>query len=79
MLTTVAHAGAQGGPDSAGCYIAQLQVNPDKWYFTAHFYQNPVTPGSLGLESFLQLLKVAIAERWGVDAATAVPLHRSGA
>src|SRR5262249_24426210 len=30
----------------------------------AHFYQDPVWPGSLGLESFVQLLKVAALERW---------------
>ena len=27
--------------------------------------EDPVTPGSLGLESFLQLLKFAAVERWG--------------
>ena len=41
------------------------QVNPDEWFFKAHFYEDPVTPGSLGLESFLQLLKFAAVERWG--------------
>jgi len=43
-------------------------VDPDEWFFKAHFYQDPVCPGSLGLESFLQLLKVVAAERWGVTA-----------
>lgn len=33
--------------------------------FKAHFYQDPVCPGSLGLESFLQLLKVVAVKRWG--------------
>ena len=31
----------------------------------AHFYQDPVMPGSLGLEAFLQLLKVYARERFG--------------
>ncbi|MBL7650157.1 MAG: hypothetical protein JNK74_28660, partial [Candidatus Hydrogenedentes bacterium] len=38
--------------------------------FRAHFFEDPVCPGSLGLESFLQLLKVVAARRWdlGPDA-----------
>ena len=40
-------------------------VNPAEWFFKAHFYQDPVWPGSLGLEAFLQLLKVAAMKRWG--------------
>jgi 3-hydroxymyristoyl/3-hydroxydecanoyl-(acyl carrier protein) dehydratase len=40
-------------------------VDPSAWFFRAHFYQDPVWPGSLGLESFLQLVKVAAAKRWG--------------
>jgi 3-hydroxymyristoyl/3-hydroxydecanoyl-(acyl carrier protein) dehydratase len=39
-------------------------VDPNEWFFKAHFYQDPVCPGSLGLESFLQLLKIAALERW---------------
>ena len=30
-----------------------------------HFLNDPVWPGSLGLESLLQLLKVVAARRWG--------------
>ena len=41
------------------------RVNPGEWFFQAHFYQDPVVPGSLGLESFLQLLKFAAVKRWG--------------
>jgi len=40
-------------------------VDPDEGFFKAHFYEDPVTPGSLGLESFLQLVKFAAVERWG--------------
>ncbi|MEN8686898.1 MAG: hypothetical protein AB1Z50_05020, partial [Desulfuromonadales bacterium] len=39
-------------------------VDPAEWFFDAHFYQDPVCPGSLGLESFLQLLKVIALQRW---------------
>ena len=42
-----------------------MRVDPDAWFFAAHFYQDPVVPGSLGLESFLQLLKLVALDRWG--------------
>lgn len=31
-------------------------VNPSEWFFAAHFYEDPVMPGSLGLESLMQVL-----------------------
>jgi 3-hydroxymyristoyl/3-hydroxydecanoyl-(acyl carrier protein) dehydratase len=40
------------------------QVDPDEWFFKAHFYQDPVCPGSLGIESFLQLIKIVAMKRW---------------
>jgi 3-hydroxymyristoyl/3-hydroxydecanoyl-(acyl carrier protein) dehydratase len=41
------------------------QVNPTDWFFQAHFYQDPVWPGSLGLEAMLQLMKVEAMRRFG--------------
>ena len=54
-----------GGPAGLGYIRGIKEVDPDEWFFNAHFYQDPVTPGSLGLESFLQLLKFVALERWG--------------
>lgn len=54
-----------GGPQGLGFIRGEKDVDPDEWFFKAHFYQDPVCPGSLGLESFLQLLKVFAWERWG--------------
>jgi len=59
-----------GGPHGLGFIEGSQPVDPGTWYFQAHFYQDPVCPGSLGLESFLQLLKVKAAERWGVGPET---------
>ena len=56
---------ADGGPAGLGYLKGTKQVNPDEWFFKAHFYEDPVTPGSLGLESFLQLVKFAAVQRWG--------------
>ena len=54
-------AGRTGSGSSSGA----IAVDPAFWFFQAHFYQDPVWPGSLGLESFLQLLKYAAWKRWG--------------
>ena len=56
---------ADGGPKGLGFIRATRRVRTDEWFFKAHFYQDPVVPGSLGLESFLQLLKFIAMERWG--------------
>jgi len=54
-----------GGPAGLGYIAGSKRVRGDEWFFAAHFYQDPVIPGSLGLESFLQLLKVLALRRWG--------------
>ena len=54
-----------GGPQGLGYIRGIKDVDPDEWFFKAHFYEDPVTPGSLGLESFIQLVKFAAVERWG--------------
>jgi 3-hydroxymyristoyl/3-hydroxydecanoyl-(acyl carrier protein) dehydratase len=55
-----------GGPHGLGFIEGSQPVDPSSWYFQAHFFQDPVCPGSLGLESFLQLLKVVATDRWGI-------------
>ncbi len=59
-----------GGPHGFGFIRGVKYVDPAAWFFKAHFYQDPVCPGSLGLESFLQLLKVVANDRWGGSGAT---------
>jgi 3-hydroxymyristoyl/3-hydroxydecanoyl-(acyl carrier protein) dehydratase len=54
-----------GGSAGLGLVVGVIAVDPKFWFFKAHFYQDPVWPGSLGLESFLQLLKFAAYELWG--------------
>ena len=53
-----------GGPKGLGVLRGARKVNPDEWFFAAHFYQDPVCPGSLGLESFIQLMKCYARDRW---------------
>ena len=63
-----------GGPKGLGFIRGINQVDPSRWFFKAHFYQDPVIPGSLGLESFMQLLKCFAIHRWGKELAN-TPCH----
>jgi 3-hydroxymyristoyl/3-hydroxydecanoyl-(acyl carrier protein) dehydratase len=54
----------EGGPKGLGYVQGTKRVDPEEWFFKAHFLQDPVWPGSLGIEAFLQLLKFAARERW---------------
>jgi len=54
----------EGGRHGLGYVRGAKTVDPDEWFFKAHFVEDPVCPGSLGLESFLQLLKVVALRRW---------------
>ena len=33
-----------------------------EWFFKSHFYQDPVQPGSLGIDAMLQALQVFMIE-----------------
>ncbi len=55
---------SDGGPNGLGFIEGLANVNQEAWFFKAHFFEDPVWPGSLGLESFMQLLKVFAWERW---------------
>jgi 3-hydroxymyristoyl/3-hydroxydecanoyl-(acyl carrier protein) dehydratase len=39
-------------------------VDPAEWFFKAHFFQDPVCPGSLGVEALIQLIKFMVRSRW---------------
>ena len=46
-----------GGQAGLGKLRAEKDVVSYDWFFKAHFYQDPVQPGSLGLEAIVQLLQ----------------------
>ncbi len=54
-----------GGTHNKGFIAGAKTIDPTEWFFAAHFYQDPVMPGSLGLEALLTLLKVFARERFG--------------
>ncbi|GAA1300513.1 hypothetical protein [Saccharothrix xinjiangensis] len=47
----------RGGPAGLGRLRAESDVDPDHWVFKSHFFQDPVQPGSLGMEAVCQLLQ----------------------
>jgi len=57
-----------GGLHGQGYILGRKEVDPKEWFFDAHFYQDPVCPGSLGVESFLQLIRYFILEKYEIDA-----------
>ncbi len=44
-----------GGAYGKGQIIAEFDINPELWFFKVHFLNDPVMPGSLGLDALLQL------------------------
>lgn len=46
--------------------IAEKTITPDQWFFKAHFFQDSVQPGSLGIEAILQVLQWYMKDR-GMD------------
>lgn len=45
------------GQAGLGIVRGEKDVNISEWFFKAHFFQDPVQPGSLGIEALLQLLQ----------------------
>ncbi len=56
MLDRILHIDDNGGENSKGKIIAQLDVNSDLWFFECHFKGDPVMPGCLGLDAMWQLV-----------------------
>ncbi|MFT5759745.1 MAG: 3-hydroxyacyl-[acyl-carrier protein] dehydratase/trans-2-decenoyl-[acyl-carrier protein] isomerase [Alteromonadaceae bacterium] len=50
-----------GGEHGKGEIIAELDINPDLWFFDCHFKGDPVMPGCLGLDAMWQLVGFYLA------------------
>jgi 3-hydroxyacyl-[acyl-carrier protein] dehydratase/trans-2-decenoyl-[acyl-carrier protein] isomerase len=44
----------EGGKYGKGQIVAELDINPDLWFFDCHFPGDPVMPGCLGLDAMWQ-------------------------
>jgi len=55
-----------GAGDRGRNYLRGFKrIDPQEWFFRAHFFQDPVWPGSLGIEALLQLIRHAAGRRSG--------------
>ncbi|MCV7199010.1 beta-ketoacyl synthase N-terminal-like domain-containing protein [Mycobacterium angelicum] len=62
MIDRVTGRWCDGGSAGLGRWRAVKDVDPTEWFFKAHFYRDPVQPGSLGIEALLQLLQFAMLD-----------------
>ena len=56
MLDRITNITSDGGEYGKGEIIAELDINPDLWFFDCHFPTDPVMPGCLGLDAMWQLV-----------------------
>ena len=56
MFDRIVHISAVGGANGKGEIVAELDINPDLWFFACHFESDPVMPGCLGLDAMWQLI-----------------------
>ena len=56
MFDRITSIAEDGGEYGKGHIRAELDVNPDLWFFQCHFKGDPVMPGCLGLNAMWQML-----------------------
>lgn len=57
-----------GGTEGLGYCFASREIHPEDWYFANHFCEDPVMPGSLGVEAILETMRLyAIAGGLGAQ------------
>jgi len=55
MMDRITHIASEGGAYGKGVIQAELDIDPDLWFFGCHFLSDPVMPGCLGLDAMFQL------------------------
>lgn len=55
MIDRIVDINNDGGTQGKGSITAELDINPDLWFFACHFESDPVMPGCLGLDALWQL------------------------
>ena len=61
MMDRIVEISEDGGAHGKGYIHAELDINPDLWFFQCHFIGDPVMPGCLGLDAMWQLLGFHLA------------------
>ena len=55
MFDEIINIDDHSGNFNKGSIEAELNINPDLWFFKCHFINDPVMPGCLGLDALWQL------------------------
>jgi acyl transferase domain-containing protein/3-hydroxymyristoyl/3-hydroxydecanoyl-(acyl carrier protein) dehydratase len=63
MLDRITGYWPDAGRAGLGRLRSEKDVDAGEWFFKAHFFQDPVQPGSLGIEAMCQLLRYYMIER----------------
>ena len=61
MMDRILKISDEGGTHGKGDIIAELDINPDLWFFQCHFPGDPVMPGCLGLDAMWQMVGFFLA------------------
>ena len=71
MIDRITEIREDGGAHNKGRIVAELDINPDLWFFKCHFVGDPVMPGCLGLDALWQLVGFFLAWKgnWGLGRA----------
>ena len=56
MMDRIVKIAGDGGDYGKGEILAEMDINPDLWFFECHFEGDPVMPGALGLDAMWQLV-----------------------
>lgn len=56
MFDRITKINDDGGSHGKGQVVAELDINPDLWFFDCHFPGDPVMPGCLGLDALWQMV-----------------------
>ena len=56
MMDRITEIFDKGGEFDKGYIVAELDINPDLWFFGCHFNNDPVMPGCLGVDAMWQLV-----------------------
>jgi 3-hydroxyacyl-[acyl-carrier protein] dehydratase/trans-2-decenoyl-[acyl-carrier protein] isomerase len=56
MIDRIAKISTDSGEYGKGGIVAELDIDPDMWFFDCHFPGDPVMPGCLGLDAMWQLV-----------------------
>src|ERR1700742_1914155 len=61
MVDRITEINATGGSVGKGAIRAELDIDPEQWFFKCHFLNDPVMPGCLGLDAMWQLVGFFLA------------------